>query len=66
MGVVGSEIVGLVPLAPILMAANYYMKKENLFILHEHKKIRLAVERLGLNSISKFNPQEKIIEQVSY
>lgn len=62
MGVAGSEIVGLVPLAPILMAANYYMEKENLFILHEHQKIRLAVERLGLNSISEFKPQEKIIE----
>lgn len=61
-GVVGSEIVGLVPLAPILMAANYYMEKENLFLLHEHQKIRLAVERLGLNSISEFKPQEKIIE----
>ena len=59
---VGSEVVGLVPLAPILMAANHYMKKEGLFILHEHQKVRLAIERLGLNSISQFKPDEKIIE----
>lgn len=62
LAVVGSEIVGLVPLAPMLMAAEYYMKQENLFILHEEQKIRLVIERLGLNSITKFKPKEKIIE----
>ena len=55
-------MVGLVPLAPLLMAADYYIKKEGLFILHEHQKIRLVVERLGLNSVAEFKPQEKIIE----
>lgn len=62
LAVVGSEVVGLVPLAPMLMAAEYYMKKEGLFILHEHQKIRLVVERMGLNSVSEFKPKEKIIE----
>ncbi|MGB3209468.1 MAG: glutamate formimidoyltransferase [Desulforhopalus sp.] len=61
-GVAGSEIVGLVPLEPLLMAADYYIEKENLFIYEEDQKIRLAVERLGLNSVSPFNPCEKIIE----
>jgi glutamate formiminotransferase/formiminotetrahydrofolate cyclodeaminase len=60
--VAGSEIVGLVPLAPILMAAEYYIEKENLFIIEEDQKIRLAIERLGLNSISIFDPQERIID----
>lgn len=62
MAVVGSEIVGLVPLAPMMMAAEYYMEKEGLFILHEQQKIRLVIQRLGLNSISEFKPREKIIE----
>lgn len=62
MAVVGSELVGLVPLAPMLMAAQHYMEKEGLFILHEQQKIRLVVDRLGLNSISEFKPKEKIIE----
>ncbi len=62
MGVVGSEIVGLVPLEPILMAAEYYIEKEGLFVLHESQKVRLAIDRLGLNSISEFKPEEKIIE----
>jgi glutamate formiminotransferase/formiminotetrahydrofolate cyclodeaminase len=61
-GVAGSEIVGLVPLKPLLMAAEYYIEKENLFIYEEDQKIRLAVERLGLNSVAQFVPQQKIIE----
>ena len=61
-GVAGSEIVGLVPLDSLLLAADYYIEKENLFIYEEDQKIRLAVERLGLNSVAQFIPQEKIIE----
>jgi glutamate formiminotransferase/formiminotetrahydrofolate cyclodeaminase len=61
-GVAGSEVVGLVPLASILMAADYYIHQENLFILDEDQKVRLAVERLGLNSVAPFDPKEKIIE----
>ena len=41
---------------------DHYIEKENLFILHEDQKVRLAVERLGLNSVSPFDPDEKIIE----
>lgn len=58
----GSEVVGLVPLEPILMAAEYYIQKENLFIIDEAQKIKLAIDRLGLNSISQFKPEERIIE----
>jgi glutamate formiminotransferase / formiminotetrahydrofolate cyclodeaminase len=61
-GVAGSEIVGLVPLEAILMAAEHYMEKENLFILDERQKVRLAIDRLGLSSIHAFDPDEKIIE----
>lgn len=61
-GVAGSELVGLVPLEPLLMAADYYIEKENLFIYQVDQKIRLAVERLGLNSVTQFIPQDKIIE----
>jgi glutamate formiminotransferase / formiminotetrahydrofolate cyclodeaminase len=61
-GVAGSEIVGLIPLDAILMTADYFIQKENLFILEKDQKIRLAVERLGLNSVALFNPKEKIIE----
>jgi glutamate formiminotransferase/formiminotetrahydrofolate cyclodeaminase len=60
--VAGSEIVGVVPLEAMLMAADYYIEKEKLFIYEEDQKIRLAIERLGLNSVAHFEPKEKIIE----
>jgi glutamate formiminotransferase/formiminotetrahydrofolate cyclodeaminase len=63
-GVAGSEIVGLVPLEAIRMAADYYIEKENLFIIDDDQKVRLAVERLGLSSVAPFNPQEKIIDYI--
>ncbi len=63
-GVAGAEIVGVVPLEAMLMAADYYIEKENLFIYQEDQKVRLAVERMGLNSMAPFNPKEKIIEYI--
>lgn len=63
-GVAGSEIVGIVPLESILMAADHYIEKENLFIYEEDQKVRLAVERLGLNSVAPFEAGKKIIEYI--
>ena len=60
--VTGSEVVGLLPLEAMLMAADYYIEKENLFIIDEGQKIRLVIERLGLNSVSTFVPEKRIIE----
>lgn len=62
LAVCGSELVGLIPLEAMLMAADYYIKKENLFILDEKQKIRLVIDRLGLSSISEFIPEKRIIE----
>ena len=62
LAVCGSELVGLIPLEAMIMAAEYYIKKENLFILDERQKIRLVIDRLGLSSISEFNPDKRIIE----
>lgn len=62
--VVGSELVGLIPLEAMLMAADYYIKKEDLFILEEEQKIKLVVDRLGLDSITKFDHNKKIIEYI--
>jgi glutamate formiminotransferase / formiminotetrahydrofolate cyclodeaminase len=64
LAVAGSEIVGIVPRQSLLMAAEYYIAKEKLFIYQEDQKIRLAVERLGLNSVSAFKPEKRIIEYI--
>ncbi len=60
--VAGSEVVGLLPLEAMLMAADDYIGRENLLIYEEDQKIRLVVDRLGLNSVAPFDPMEKIIE----
>jgi glutamate formiminotransferase/formiminotetrahydrofolate cyclodeaminase len=60
--VAGSELVGLIPREAMLLAAEYYIERENLFILDERQKIRLAIERLGLNSVGQFDPDSRIIE----
>ena len=61
-GVAGSEIVGLVPRAALLAAADYYITRENIFIYREDQKTRLAIERLGLNSLAPFIPGKRVIE----
>jgi glutamate formiminotransferase/formiminotetrahydrofolate cyclodeaminase len=60
--VTGSEVVGLLPLEAMLMAADDYIAKEELLIYEEDQKIRLVVDRLGLNAVAPFDPAEKIIE----
>jgi glutamate formiminotransferase/formiminotetrahydrofolate cyclodeaminase len=62
LAVVGSELVGLIPLEAMVMAAEYYMERENLFIVDEQQKIRLVIERLGLSSVAPFDPDKRIIE----
>ncbi|GBL81796.1 Formimidoyltransferase-cyclodeaminase [Araneus ventricosus] len=62
LAVTGSQIVGVVPLGAILQVADFYISKENLFVLEEDQKIHLAINRLGLNSLGPFNPKERIIE----
>ena len=62
--VTGSEIVGIVPLESLLMAADYYIDKEGLFIYQEEQKVRLAIDRMGLNSVAPFDPQKRIIEYI--
>lgn len=63
-GIAGSELVGLIPLEAMLMAADFYIERENLFIIDEDQKIKLVVDRLGLNSISKFEPSKRIIDYI--
>jgi glutamate formiminotransferase/formiminotetrahydrofolate cyclodeaminase len=62
LAVAGSEIVGLVPLRALLLAADHYIAKEGLFIVDEGQKIRLASSRLGLGTVSPFLPEKRVIE----
>ncbi|KAI0227493.1 Formimidoyltransferase-cyclodeaminase [Lamellibrachia satsuma] len=62
LAVVGSQIVGLVPLKAVMDSADHYMEKEGVFVLEEDQKIRLLVDRLGLHSLGGFNPKDRVIE----
>lgn len=61
--VTGSELVGLIPLEALLMAGVHYLKKQGRFIgVSEEELVHTAVISLGLNDVSAFHPEKKIIE----
>ncbi|KAM4537651.1 formimidoyltransferase-cyclodeaminase-like [Fundulus diaphanus] len=60
--VVGSQIVGLIPLKALLDSADFYIKRDQLFIIEEEHKVRLVISKLGLDSLGPFNPKERVIE----
>ena len=56
----GSHIVGSIPLQALIKAADYYIEKENVFLMKEQQKLRFVIDRLGLNSVSEFKPESKV------
>lgn len=61
--VTGSELVGLIPLSAMLDAGKYFLKKQRRSTgVSEKELIRIAVRSLGLDELSPFKPEERIIE----
>jgi len=61
--VTGSELVGLIPKEALLMAGRYYLEKQAKSPgVPEEELIRIAVRSLGLNDVSPFAPEKKVIE----
>lgn len=61
--VTGSELVGLIPLKAMLDAGRYFLRKQNRSVgVSEKELIKIAVKSLGLDELTPFNPEEKIIE----
>ena len=61
--VTGSELVGLIPMDAVLLAGKHYLTKQNRTMgVSEKDIIECAVQSLGLDDVSKFDPNEKIIE----
>ncbi len=61
--VTGSELVGLIPLEAVLQTGRYYLRKQGGSLgVDEKEQVRAAVQSLGLDEISPFNPEHKIIE----
>ena len=61
--VTGSELVGLIPLAAMLEAGRHYLGKQGQSEgIPERQIVTTAIQSLGLEDISPFDPDEKIIE----
>jgi glutamate formiminotransferase/formiminotetrahydrofolate cyclodeaminase len=61
--VTGSELVGLIPKEAMLMAGRHYLNKQGESTeIPEEELIRTAVRSLGLNDVTPFDKQKKIIE----
>ncbi|MBT7670469.1 MAG: glutamate formimidoyltransferase, partial [Bdellovibrionales bacterium] len=63
MRVTGSEIVGLVPLQPMLEAGRYFPTKQGMSTaVSEQEIINVAISSLGLKDVAPFEPDQKIVE----
>ncbi len=61
--VTGSELVGLVPLKSLLDAGKYFLQKQQRSTgVSEKELIKIAIKTMGLDELSPFKPEERIIE----
>lgn len=63
MRVTGSELVGLVPLQAMLDAGKYFLHKQQRSVgVGDAELVRIAIKSMGLDELTPFDPQKKIIE----
>ncbi len=61
--VTGSELVGLIPLKAMTDAGKYFLQKQQRSIgVSESELIHIAIKSMGLDELSPFKPEERIIE----
>ncbi|MHB8262130.1 MAG: glutamate formimidoyltransferase [Bacteroidia bacterium] len=61
--VTGSELIGLIPIKAMLDAGKYFLKKQQRSTgVSEKELIKIAVKSMGLDELSPFKPEERIIE----
>lgn len=61
--VTGSEIVGMVPLAPIVDAGRFYLRRQRQSSgAPERELVDMAIRSLGLDQLGRFDAQKKIVE----
>lgn len=61
--VTGCELVGLIPLKSMLDAGKYFLQKQKRSVgVSEKELIKIAVKSLGLEELTPFKPEERIIE----
>jgi glutamate formiminotransferase/formiminotetrahydrofolate cyclodeaminase len=61
--VTGSELVGLMPLKPLLDAGTFYLRKQGKSAgVPEREVVEIAVRSLGLDQLAPFDPDKKVID----
>jgi len=61
--VTGSELVGLVPLKALTDAGRYFLQKQKRSTgVSEKELIKIAVRSLGLDELTPFDPEKRVIE----
>jgi glutamate formiminotransferase/formiminotetrahydrofolate cyclodeaminase len=61
--VTGSELVGLIPLQPMLDAGKFFLQKQGMSVgVSESELVDCAIRSMGLNELGPFDPKKKIIE----
>ncbi|HEX7487244.1 MAG TPA: glutamate formimidoyltransferase [Vicinamibacterales bacterium] len=61
--VTGSELVGLMPLQPLVDAGKFYLRKQGKSAgAPEREVVESAVRSLGLDQLAEFDPDKKVIE----
>jgi glutamate formiminotransferase / formiminotetrahydrofolate cyclodeaminase len=59
----GSELVGLMPLDPLLEAGRYYLRKQGKSTgAPDREIVEIAIRSLGLDQLGPFDPEKKIVE----
>ena len=63
MRVTGSELIGLIPLQSMLDAGKYFLiKQQRSTGVSESELIKIAIKSMGLDELTPFDPQKRIIE----
>jgi glutamate formiminotransferase/formiminotetrahydrofolate cyclodeaminase len=61
--VTGSELVGLIPLKAMTDAGKYFLQKQQRSIgVSEKELVKIAIKSMGLDELTPFKPEERIIE----
>ncbi len=61
--VTGSELIGLIPLKAMTDAGKYFLEKQQRSLgVSEAELIHIAIKSMGLDELSPFKPEERIIE----
>ena len=59
----GSELIGLIPLQPMLKAGQYFLTKAGLpYDVSEKELVNIAVKSMGLDVLAPFDPHKRILE----